>query len=281
MLTTQNIRAIYEKIQKQLFYMIPEKWDRVYLYASIIDRFNGLQTGEMFFYYYPKGLLKKNPINVYEIPAKFNLDEKQYMNLAEKLYDEIKKLREEMIKTEEIWTNITISIEKCQFKVEYKYDNIANSNYTSYDRHIIWRYQYLKVPLELFSRTEREMIQKYFSDEEYMHQRVNTYNEGIYKKGVSNIVEYNIERSTNKINNHAKVEWRFNKKIKSDQSYLQPEKEVKKEISKKLKKENKKEEKKEECKALVKVKNKKFDYQPWCIYEKDFVQEAIKIEKKN
>lgn len=79
MLNTSKLRSIYSKIQTQLFYMIPEKWDKIYLYASIIEKANNIQTGEMFFYYYPKGLLKKNPINVYEIPSKFNIDEKAYI----------------------------------------------------------------------------------------------------------------------------------------------------------------------------------------------------------
>lgn len=239
MLTTQNIRAIYEKIQKQLFYMIPEKWDRVYLYASIIDRFNGLQTGEMFFYYYPKGVLKKNPINVYEVPAKFNLDEIQYMNLAEKLYDAIKELREEMSKVEEKWSNLTISIEKCQFNVEYRYEDLASSKYTSYDRHIIWRYQYLQVPLEGFSRNERELIQKFLEDREYSNQKVNTYSEGIYKRGISNIVEYNIERSMNKPTNNTMIEWKFNKKVNKEIT-KQPSKAISKKITKSSKKQVKK-----------------------------------------
>ena len=49
--------------------MIPEKWDKIYLYASITNQINNLQTGELYFYYYPKGILKKNPVNVYEIPT--------------------------------------------------------------------------------------------------------------------------------------------------------------------------------------------------------------------
>ena len=54
MLNTAKLRSIYSNIQTQLFYMIPEKWDRIYLYASILEKVNNLETGEMFFYYYPK-----------------------------------------------------------------------------------------------------------------------------------------------------------------------------------------------------------------------------------
>ena len=36
---TKRIKEIYKEIQKRIFYAIPGKWDELYLYASIIDRF--------------------------------------------------------------------------------------------------------------------------------------------------------------------------------------------------------------------------------------------------
>lgn len=195
MLTTSNIRNIYSTIQKQLFYMIPEKWDKVYLYASVIEHFNNLQTGEMFFYYFPKSMLKKNPINVYEVPNKFNIDENEYLKLADKLYGELKKLRMELIKSgENPWTNITIIIKDYKFNVEYGYEDLLNSKYNSYDRHLIWRYKYLDVPLTSYNRQERKMIEEYLIQEKYKNKNVNTYTEGIYKKPVNNIIEYNKEQ---------------------------------------------------------------------------------------
>lgn len=191
MLISSEIRNSYEKIQKQLFYMIPEKWDRVYLYASVLDHYNNVQTGEMFFYYYPKSVIKRNPINVYEVPNKFNLDEKAYLKLAEQLYEEIKKIRTTLIKDgENPWSNLTISIENFKFKVEYNYDDLMNSKYTSYDRHLIWRYKYLDVPLNSFSRKDRKMVEEYLRKEQYYNKNINTYIEGIYKKTVSDITQY-------------------------------------------------------------------------------------------
>ena len=74
MITDSKIREIYTQIQKQLFYMIPEKWDKVYLYSSILERPNHMETGELYFYYVPKGVLKKNPVNVYEIMSDYLAD---------------------------------------------------------------------------------------------------------------------------------------------------------------------------------------------------------------
>ena len=84
---TKKIKNIYEIIQKMIFYMIPEKWDKLYLYSSVIDKQDGTKTGELYFYYIPKGIIKKKPVNVYEIPSKFNVDETEYLKLVKALYD--------------------------------------------------------------------------------------------------------------------------------------------------------------------------------------------------
>ena len=50
---TKKIKEMYEDIQRRIFYMIPEKWEKMYLYASVMDRIDGQKTGELFFYYIP------------------------------------------------------------------------------------------------------------------------------------------------------------------------------------------------------------------------------------
>ena len=111
LINTKKIKELYEEIQKKIFYIVPGKWDELYLYASIIDRLGKVQTGEMYFYFLPKGLLKRKFINVYEVPSKFDIEEDEYLKLVELLYDKIKELREEFINShQKIWTNITISI---------------------------------------------------------------------------------------------------------------------------------------------------------------------------
>ena len=129
---TKKIKEIYEDIHKEIFYMIPEKWEKLYLYASVMDRIDGQKTGELFFYYIPKGIFKKNPVNVYEIPQKFNLDEKEYIKLVNILYKKIVELREEFKKVEvtSTWTNLTMIIEGIKFKVEYDYEDLMKSKFS-------------------------------------------------------------------------------------------------------------------------------------------------------
>ena len=187
---TKNIKGIYEEIQRKLFYMIPEKWDEVYLYASVIERLGRLETGELFFYYIPKGLLKRKTINVYEIPSKFNIDEEEYLKLVEILYTNIKQLREEFKRSnQKVWTNLTIIIRKSKFRIEYNYENLQNSDYNNYERHIIWRYKYLKQGIEYCNREEREILLRYLNGPKRLNSN-QAYEEGIYIKDIRNIVDY-------------------------------------------------------------------------------------------
>jgi hypothetical protein len=191
---TKKIKEIYEDIQRKIFYMIPEKWEKLYLYSSVTDLIDGQKTGELFFYYIPKGILKKNPVNVYEIPYKFNLDEKEYLKLVNILYKKIVELREEFKKIELVstWTNITMIIEGIKFKVEYDYEDLTTSKFSSYERHIIWRYKYLGIGEEKLNKQEREILQRYLVGEKVVRRR-ERYETGIYIKNIKNLVDYETE----------------------------------------------------------------------------------------
>lgn len=191
---TKKIKEMYEDIQRRIFYMIPEKWDKMYLYASVSDLIDGNTAGELFFYYIPKGILKKKPVNVYEIPQKFNLDEKEYLKLVHILYKKIIKLREEFKKIEitSTWTNLTIKIEGIKFKVEYDYEDLTKSKFSSYERHIIWRYNNLDIKEEQLNKKERQIIERYLLGEKVVRRR-ERYEEGIYINNIKNIVDYDTE----------------------------------------------------------------------------------------
>lgn len=194
---TKKIKEIYEDIQRKLFYMIPEKWDKLYLYSSILDTPDKEgKTGELFFYYIPKGILKKKPVNVYQIPAKFNLDENQYFRLVQLLYAKIKELRQEFRKSErnEIWTNITMSIQNLKFKVEYDYEDLNQSDFTSYERHVIWRYEILGIGEEQVSKEDKEILKRYLLGAKTLARKEH-YDSGIYIRDIENVIAYSNENS--------------------------------------------------------------------------------------
>lgn len=192
MVSLAEEKKLYSEIQQKLFYIIPEKWDSIYLYASIIDDPNKKASGEMYFYYFPKSLIKKKAINCYEIPGIFNLDEDEYAVLISGLYNLIRKLRVVYFKRKrKKWTNITIIIENCQFKVKYDYQNLKESEFDSYERHVIWRYIYLKPDYELLSGKDKKILKKYMS---YIQNiklpKKDIYIEGVYQLPVKNIIDF-------------------------------------------------------------------------------------------
>ena len=85
---TKKIKELYENIQRKLFDIVPGKWDELYLYASIIERLGKVQVGEMYFYFMPRGILKRKFINVYEVPNKYNIEEEEYLKLVIKREEE-------------------------------------------------------------------------------------------------------------------------------------------------------------------------------------------------
>ena len=186
-------RVIFDDIQKKLFYMIPEKWDAIYLYASIVEDPLRKPVGEMYFYYLPKGILKRKPVNVYQIPGMFNIDEESYNELIQRLFFNIKQLR--AIHKEcnpKIWSNITISIENFQFKIEYAYEDLGKkSEFTPYERHIIWRYKHLNDDFDFQTKEEKNIISKYLNSDLIKTEKNNDiYTEGMYRQQVHNIIDY-------------------------------------------------------------------------------------------
>lgn len=192
MINSPEERLLYADIQKKLFYIIPEKWEKIHLYAGVIDLPDQKPVGEMYFYYLPKGIIKKKYVNGYEIPSIFNIDDEQYSKLISDVYNSIKLLREQFINTKrKVWSNINITIENFKFKIEFDYEDLTKSPFDSYERHIIWRYNHLQEGLETLGRKDKKIIQEYL---QYENTRLpikkDVYIEAVYKKPVKNIIDF-------------------------------------------------------------------------------------------
>ena len=185
--TTKNMKEKYENIQNYIFNLIPEKWEEIYLYASVYKEEKNSQSGELFFYYLPKGILKKRFINVYEVPKRFNINEEQYLKIVEELYTCIKSLRQDFINTEqEVWTNLTISIANFKFKVEFKYGDLPKTEKEIFERNVIWKYKYLKTGGD--SKEERKILDNYFSI--IQPTNLSIYETGLYVKTENNNIGF-------------------------------------------------------------------------------------------
>jgi hypothetical protein len=192
MINLPEEKLLYADIQKKLFYIIPEKWEKIYLYASVINVPNQKSVGEMYFYYLPKGIIKKKFVNGYEIPSIFNIDDEQYSKLISDVYNSIKLLHERFINTKRrVWSSINISIENFKFKVEFNYEDLTESPFDSYERHVIWRYNNLQEGVELLGRKDKKIIQAYEEYQSYqVPEKKDVYEEAIYKQPVKNIIDF-------------------------------------------------------------------------------------------
>lgn len=158
-------KEFYKQIQDHLFEMIPENWKIVFLHTSFLDFPNQIPKGELFVYYIPKGLLKRKPVNCYEIPALFEIDEEQYSRLITSLYNTIKKLRDSYFKKQnEKFTTIDITCTNKSFIVKYGFEDLLSSNYSLEEQHLIWRYENLQIDLDSLDKKDRKIIEGYIQE---------------------------------------------------------------------------------------------------------------------
>ena len=164
---TDKALEIASQIQELIYYIIPEKWKNIELYISMPD--SRLRKGELFFYYLPNSIFKRQYINCYEVPYMFNISEKEYSDIMSKLYNKFMILKEELNKNnrqvEEIYVHIIkekyvyeIATDNVRLRKENIENNMLNL-FTSYENHIIWRY--LNLGIFPDDRKEKEIIGRY------------------------------------------------------------------------------------------------------------------------
>ena len=164
---TDKALEIASQIQELIYYIIPEKWKNIELYISMPD--SRIRKGELFFYYLPNSIFKRQYINCYEVPYMFNISEKEYSDIMSKLYNKFMILKEELNKNnrqvEEIYVHITkekyvyeIATDNVKLRKENIERNMLNL-FTSYENHIIWRY--LNLGIFPDDRKEKEIIGRY------------------------------------------------------------------------------------------------------------------------
>lgn len=188
----QNEEEYYRKIQKQLFEMIPETWKTILLHTAIIDIPGYKPRAEMYLYYLPKGILKRKPVNCYEIPKLFDIDEEEYSRLITNLYNTLKLLRDSYRKSKgKKWSTINIACFVDKFDVEYGFEDLRNSQFTLEERHLIWRYENLDIDIDTLSRRERKFLKEYIDDSRLRFApKVESCRVPIYEKPVKAVVDY-------------------------------------------------------------------------------------------
>ena len=170
---TDKALEIASQIQELIYYIIPEKWKNIELYISMPD--SRIRKGELFFYYLPNSIFKRQYINCYEVPYMFNISEKEYSDIMSKLYNKFMILKEELNKNNRNVEEIYVHITKDKYVMEIATDDIILKKndirknmlmlYSSYENHIIWRYINLNILPD--EKRDKEIIRKYLNSEYY------------------------------------------------------------------------------------------------------------------
>ena len=166
---TDKALEIASQIQELIYYIIPEKWKNIELYISMPD--SRIRKGELFFYYLPNSIFKRQYINCYEVPYMFNISEKEYSDIMSKLYNKFMILKEALNKNnrqiEEIYVHITkekyvyeIATDNVRLRKENIERNMLNL-FSSYENHIIWRYLNLNILPD--DKKEKNIITRYLN----------------------------------------------------------------------------------------------------------------------
>lgn len=192
MIGFQKEKEFYLQIQDNLFEMVPEDWKKIFLHTEIIDIPNQKPQGKMYIYYIPKGILKRKPVNCYEVPNLFDIDEEEYSRLITNLYNVIKLLRDSYYQSKnKNWTTIDIICKTDRFIVEYGFEDLLNDVFSPEERHIIWRYKNLNVDLDSLSKNERKVLEYYIEQSKLNNPpEIEVHSESIYERPAKATVDY-------------------------------------------------------------------------------------------
>lgn len=133
---TEKMGEIYQQIADGINEIIPSEWERVILYAEILD-----DSSEVFFYFNTPQ--NEDFIYSHNIPEHYHVSEEIYEELLFELHDLFEELRDEFKENnQDVWTNLTLNLEiSGEFSIDYNYEDVIQSPYTLSQRQTIWTYK--------------------------------------------------------------------------------------------------------------------------------------------
>ncbi|QPK89545.1 antitoxin YezG family protein [Bacillus velezensis] len=156
---TQKMGELYQRIANQINEMIPSEWEKVYLYAEILE-----DSSEVYFYFNIPG--ESEFLYSHNIPDHFNVSEDIYDDLLIELQESFEELREEYKENNpQIWTNLTLNLDRTgQFSIDYNYEDVIASELNGSQRKAIWVYKNLGLLPK--RKTVRDFLEDYIKTNE-------------------------------------------------------------------------------------------------------------------
>lgn len=134
-LETKKMEQIYQQVANTLVNIIPEEWNKIYLYAEFREGYK-----KVFFYYYPEN--GGGVVYSLDIIDSFNINEDEFDELENELYSSFSRLWEQF-KEQEQWTSLTFILDNTgKMKINYGYEDI--SQLSPVEKQEKWEAEYLK-----------------------------------------------------------------------------------------------------------------------------------------
>ncbi|BET16686.1 TIGR01741 family protein [Bacillus velezensis] len=153
---TQKMGELYQKIAEHLNEMIPSQWEKIVLYAEILD-----DSADIYFYFTTPN--NSDYLFSHYIPEQFNVSEEIYDQLLIELQELFEELKEEFkLDNQDIWTNLTLILENTgKFSIDYNYDDVLSSQLDDLQRRDVWKYQNLGILPK--DEDDRKFIEEYLN----------------------------------------------------------------------------------------------------------------------
>ncbi len=127
----QTFELIADKLQD----ILPQGWNKVVFYAEVTD-----DSYEMFYYVFTSE--SETPIQCYDLPDLYEIDEEQIDAAFEELYEPLREERANLITEEkEPWSNYTMVLtDDGHFKVDYDFTSLEDGGY---EYRKVWKKKYI------------------------------------------------------------------------------------------------------------------------------------------
>ena len=129
----QTVETIANKLQV----ILPQNWNKVVFYAEITD-----DSYEMFYYVYT--LDSDKPIQCYDLPDKYVIDEEQIDSVFDELFEPLRDERNQLVlEGKDAWTNYTLTFsDDGSFKVDYDFTSLTDGGY---EYRKTWKQKYIDI----------------------------------------------------------------------------------------------------------------------------------------
>ncbi|RPK01754.1 immunity protein YezG family protein [Bacillus subtilis] len=155
-MNNEKMGELYQKIAEHLNEMIPSQWEKIVVYAEILD-----DSADIYFYFTTPNNNSDYLFSHY-IPELFDVSEESYDQLLIELQELFEELKEEFkLDNQDIWTNLTLKLENIgKFSIDYNYDDVLSSELDDLQRRDVWKYQNLGILPK--DEDDKEFVINYF-----------------------------------------------------------------------------------------------------------------------